>query len=85
MIGVDIGIAILAVTCLVTTYRMLVGPTDADRVVAADLLFFGVVGLIALIGVRSVTAFAFDIVLIASLVGFLTALSLARALTRGKR
>lgn len=85
MIGVDIGIGILALACLVTTYRMLTGPHDADRVVAADLLLFGAVGLIALVGIRAMATFAFDIVLIASLVGFLGALSLARALTKGKR
>lgn len=85
MIGVDIGIVLIALACLASAYRMLTGPTDADRVVAADLLLFGVVGIIALVGVRVAAAFAFDMVLIAALVGFLGALSLARALTRGKR
>lgn len=85
MIGVDIAIAIVIVAMLATTFRIVTGPTDADRVVAADLLLFGAVGLVALIGIRLMAAFTFDIVLIAALVGFLGALSLARALTRGKR
>ncbi|MDS0245723.1 monovalent cation/H+ antiporter complex subunit F [Microbacterium aurantiacum] len=85
MIGLDIAIGILALSMLVTTYRMLTGPDDADRVVAADLLLFGAVGLIAVIGVRVAATFAFDIVLVATVVSFLAALSLARALTRGKR
>ncbi|ANG86309.1 monovalent cation/H+ antiporter complex subunit F [Microbacterium aurantiacum] len=85
MIGLDIAIGILALSMLVTTYRMLTGPDDADRVVAADLLLFGAVGLIAVIGVRVAATYAFDIVLVATVVGFLAALSLARALTRGKR
>ncbi|RKT33558.1 multicomponent Na+:H+ antiporter subunit F [Microbacterium sp. AG1240] len=85
MIGIDIAIGILAVATLLTTYRLVMGPHDADRVVAADLVLFGVVGLIALIGIRVAATFAFDIVLVAALVGFLGALSLARALTRGKR
>ncbi|MEV8272157.1 monovalent cation/H+ antiporter complex subunit F [Microbacterium sp. NPDC077184] len=85
MIGLDIAIGILALSMLVTTYRMLRGPDDADRVVSADLLLFGAVGLIAVIGVRVAATFAFDIVLVATVVSFLAALSLARALTRGKR
>lgn len=85
MIGLDIAIGILALSMLVTTYRMLTGPDDADRVVAADLILFGAVGLIAVIGVRAAATYAFDIVLVATVVGFLAALSLARALTRGKR
>lgn len=85
MIGIGLGIALITVSCLVATYRMVAGPTDADRAVAGDLLLFGIVGLIALVGVRTSSPFTFDLVLIAALVGFLGALSLARALTRGKR
>ncbi|GAA3514251.1 MULTISPECIES: monovalent cation/H+ antiporter complex subunit F [Dietzia] len=85
MIAVSIGIVILALSCIIGTYRMLAGPSDADRAIAADLLMFGTVGLIALIGVRLSATYAFDLILIASLVGFLGALSLARALTKGYR
>lgn len=85
MIGIDIGLGLLLLACLASTYRMIAGPTEADRVIAADLLLFGIVGVIALAGVRMASAGTFDIVLVASLVGFLGALSLARALTRGTR
>lgn len=85
MIGLAIGIILITVACLASTYRMLAGPTEADRAVAGDLLLFGIVGLVALFGIRAASAFTFDIVLIVALVGFLGALSLARALTRGRR
>lgn len=85
MTGLDIAIIVIAVACIAATYRMLAGPTDADRAIAGDLLLFGVVGLLALFGIRTASSHTFDIVLVASLVGFLSALSLARALTRGKR
>lgn len=85
MIGIDIGLGLLVLACLGSTYRMIVGPSDADRIVAADLLLFGMMGIICLIGVRMASTATFDIVLIASAVGFLGSLSLARALTRGKR
>lgn len=85
MIGLDIGLGVIALACLVATYRMVTGPTDADRAISADLLMFGVVGLISLLGVRLASPYTFDIVLVAALVGFLSALSLARALTKGRR
>ncbi|ACV09560.1 monovalent cation/H+ antiporter complex subunit F [Jonesia denitrificans] len=85
MIGVDIAIIIIGVACLVSTYRILQGPTEADRANAGDLLFFGIIGLIALYGVRTHSPFTYDILIIATLVGFLGTVSLARALTRGKR
>jgi len=85
MIALDVSIILIAIACVASTYRMLAGPTEADRAIAGDLLLFGVIGLIALFGIRAASTFTFDIVLIASVVGFLGALSLARALTRGKR
>ena len=85
MAGFTIAIVVLALAAVTSLYRMLAGPTDADRAVSADLVFFGIVGLIALVGVRFSHGFTADLVVIAALVGFLSALSLARALTRGKR
>lgn len=85
MIGLEIGIWIIALACVASAYRILRGPSEADRAVAGDLLLFGFVGLIALFGVRLDNEYTFDIVLVAALVGFLSALSLARAITRGKR
>ncbi|WP_062381421.1 monovalent cation/H+ antiporter complex subunit F [Demequina pelophila] len=85
MIGIDIGLALLLIACLASTYRMVKGPTGADRAVAADLLLFGIVGIIALIGLKVASPARFDIVLVASVVGFLGALSLARTITRGHR
>lgn len=85
MIGLDASIVVLVVVCLLAAARMLIGPTDADRAVAADLFMFSVLGLIALAGVRAGSLATFDLLLIATLVGFLSALSLARALTRGRR
>lgn len=85
MTGIDVGLALLVVACLASTFRMIAGPAEADRVVAADLLLFGMVGIIALVGVRTASAATFDIVLVASMIAFLGALSLARTLTRGNR
>ena len=85
MLALDIAIGILILACLASTVRMLKGPDDANRANAADLLTFGIIGLLALVGVRTENPYTFDIVLIAALLGFLSAISLARALTRGKR
>lgn len=85
MIGILFGVLVLASSVLVAGVRMFRGPNDANRAIASDLLFFAVVGLIALFGVLAMSPPVFDLVLIATLVGFLATLSLARALTRGRR
>lgn len=81
----NICIVCTALTAIPAAYRMLVGPTRADRVSAADAFLFILVALIAMIGMHKGSAFTFDIVLVATVVGFLSAVSLARALMRGAR
>lgn len=85
MIGILIGVLVLAGSVVVAGVRMFRGPNDANRAIASDLLFFAVVGLFALFGVLTMTPTVFDLVLIATLVGFLATLSLSRALTKGRR
>jgi multisubunit Na+/H+ antiporter MnhF subunit len=81
----DIAIVACSIALLLSVWRIARGPSPADRVVAADLLTFSLVGLIALVGTRMASVGTFDLVLIATLVAFLAAVSLARALTGGKR
>jgi multicomponent Na+:H+ antiporter subunit F len=85
MTPLDLAIAGCGLALLVSAYRIAHGPTPADRAVAADLLTFTVIGLIALIGTRAHRAGTFDLILVATLVAFLAAVSLARALTKGHR
>lgn len=84
-LGIDIALVLLLVSAVVSAVRILRGPLDADRAVSGDLLSFSVIGMVVLLGVRAGNPFTFDLVLVAAIVGFLSGMSLARALTRGKR
>lgn len=85
MTPLDIAIVCIAAVLLSSVYRIVAGPTAADRTVAADLLTFSVVGILVLIGARWERLGTFDLVLIATLVSFLAAVSLARGLMGGRR
>lgn len=83
-------VMIIATICLAiaigaAAYRIAFGPTDGNRVAAADLLTFSIIGLIALTGMRVGSLGTLDLVIVATLVAFLAAVSLSRALTRGAR
>lgn len=82
---VDFGLAAIVTAMIVATYRILTGPSGADRGAGSDIIFFGFVGLVTLLGVRLDTELVVDVVLVCTLVGFLSALSLARLITGGKR
>lgn len=79
------ALVLLAVGMVVAAVRAFRGPRITDRAVAADLIFFATIGLIALIGLRTGIEALFDIILIATLLGFMAAISMARLGSGGRR
>ena len=82
---VDIALLLLGASIVIAVGRILIGPSKADRGAGADVVFFGFVGIVVLLGLRLDTELVVDIVLVCTLVGFLAALSLARLVSGGKR
>lgn len=85
MIGLWVTAALLVATLPAVLYRLVTGPSDADRALAADFALFVLVGLLAVLGVALASSATFDVVLVATAVGFLATLALARLITRQKR
>jgi multicomponent Na+:H+ antiporter subunit F len=82
---VAIVLALLALAVVFAVVRVWRGPTAGNSAVAGDLIFFAFMGAVAVLGVAlSITA-VMDIILISSLLGFLSVLSLARLIQGGKR
>jgi multicomponent Na+:H+ antiporter subunit F len=79
----DVALAVLALTVVAAVWRAFRGPTDADRAVAGDLVFFVFVAVVALLAVRLDAAFFFDVAVVATLLGFLASVALARLVFRG--
>ncbi|WP_100444814.1 monovalent cation/H+ antiporter complex subunit F [Glycomyces xiaoerkulensis] len=78
----DIALAVAAAAFAFTAVRIVRGPADADRVVAGDLAYFAFVATAAVIGVRLPGTSFLTLVLVATLIGFLSSLSWARLLDR---
>jgi len=73
-----IALAILCLSFLATTLRVLMGPTLPDRVLALDMLTATAVGFIAILGIRTGPGFHVDIAISLGLVGFLATVAFAR-------
>lgn len=82
---INLALASIVIAMVLSVYRILRGPSGADRGAGSDMIFFGFVALVALLGVRLGTSLLVDIVLLATLMGFLAAVSLARLTAGGKR
>lgn len=82
MIWLDLCLAALAVAFALGVLRAVMGPSIADRALAADIGLYVVVAAIALLALRSDTAAFLDVVLIATLLGFLATVALAMLVRR---
>ncbi len=75
---------VLSAAFLLTVYRVVVGPTLPDRVVALDMLVGIAIGFIAVIAIRTGFTLYVDIAIALGLVGFLATVAFARfVLSRG--
>ncbi|WP_285730250.1 monovalent cation/H+ antiporter complex subunit F [Nocardiopsis sp. ATB16-24] len=81
----DVALLLIGAAMVAAAYRVLVGPHKADIGVGSDMVFFGFVGLVIVLGLRLDSDAMVDVVLVCTLVGFLAALSLARLVAGGKR
>lgn len=84
VIVVDIALVLVIAGALAAIVRAAIGPSRADRVVAAELGFIAAVSALLLIAMRLEEPVLFDFALIAVLIGFLTTIGLARLVTRGR-
>jgi multicomponent Na+:H+ antiporter subunit F len=78
VILLDTALVVLALALVVATVRLVVGPTDADRALGVDFGFAVVVAAFALLAVRLDAPALLDLVLVATLVGFLSTVAFAR-------
>ncbi|MDQ3991602.1 MAG: monovalent cation/H+ antiporter complex subunit F [Actinomycetota bacterium] len=85
MSAVDVALVVLALTFLAGLARVVVGPTLADRAVAADLCLFTLIASLALLSVNRGSSLFLDGVLVATLLGFTATVALARLVGRRKR
>lgn len=83
--GVWIAIALISLAVVLGLIRIATATDGASRAVVGDLVFFSAVALLILLGMVKESAAVVDAALLASLLGILATIALARILTRGQR
>ena len=77
-----IALVILALALVVSTVRIIIGLSLADRVLALDLMTVVAMGFIGAVAVRTGLMLYLDIALALALLGFLATVALARYILR---
>ncbi|PZM17119.1 cation:proton antiporter [Rhizobium tubonense] len=77
-LAATVSLSILGLAFLLTVYRVVVGPTLPDRVLALDMLVAIAIGFIAVMAVETGFTLYIDIAISLGLVGFLATVAFAR-------
>lgn len=85
MTVLDSALLVLALAMVVAIGRLVVGPTDADRVLGMDFGFAVFIAALAVLAVRLDTPSIVDLVLAVTLVGFLATVAFAILVERRGR
>lgn len=80
-----IAAVLIAVAALLGILRLATAQDDATRAAVSDLVYFCAVATLALLGSVAGITVILDVIVLASLVGILATVALARILTRGRR
>lgn len=80
----DVVLGGLALAMAVATGRVILGPSNADRALAVDFGFAVVIAALAVLAVRLEQPALLDLVLAATLLGFLTTVALAALVERSR-
>ncbi len=78
-----LAMACVALAIVLNLYRLLRGPSLADRVLALDTLVINAIALIVLLGILEETTIYFEAALLLAMVGFVGTAAYAKFMLRG--
>lgn len=75
--------AMIGVSLLLNLWRLLVGPSLPDRILALDTMYINTIALIILYGMSLVTELYFEAALLIAMLGFVSTVAVCKYLLRG--
>lgn len=81
--AVIIAFVALALGQILSMVRLVLGPTQGDRILALDTMVINALGLVVLLGIQQGVQIYFEVSLLIAMLGFVSTVALARFLLRG--
>ena len=81
--ALNFGFVCVALALLMNLYRLTVGPTTADRVLAVDTMAINAIALLILYGIAKATAMYFEGALLLAMFGFVSTVAYCKFVLRG--
>ena len=83
-IALIFALACFGIAAVLTLWRLLVGPSAQDRVLALDYLYCIAILAMLVLGIRNTSAMYFEAALLIALTGFVSSAAMAKFLLRGE-
>jgi multicomponent K+:H+ antiporter subunit F len=81
--AVYIAFGLVSAALLLCFWRLLLGPSRPDRILALDTLYVNTVALLVLLGIHLRSNLYFEAALLIAMIGFVGTVALSKFLTRG--
>ncbi len=82
-LAVTIAFVLVAAAVALSFWRLLIGPSAPDRILALDTLYINTIALLILLGLGLNSALYFEAALLIAVIGFVGTLALCKYLLRG--
>jgi multicomponent K+:H+ antiporter subunit F len=79
-IAITIGFVLVGLATVLTLWRLALGPTTADRILALDTLAIDAIALVVLMGLSRGSSFSFEAALLIAMMGFVGTVALCKYL-----
>ena len=82
-IALIIAFVALALGQILSMVRLVLGPSQGDRILALDTMVINALGLVVVLGIYQGVQIYFEVSLLIAMLGFVSTVALARFLLRG--
>lgn len=82
-VAISIGFTLVGAAAILTLWRLWIGPSLPDRILALDTLSVNAIALLVLYGIQQGSALYFEATLLIAMMGFVSTVALCKYLLRG--
>jgi len=80
---IPIALGMLCVALLLNLYRLLLGPSLPDRIIALDTMYVNAIALIVVFGIHQRSNLVFEAAMLIAIMGFVGTVAVAKYMLRG--
>ncbi len=82
-LSLQFGLVLVSIALVLSFYRLIVGPSQPDRILALDTLYINSIAILVLAGLYLKSSIYFEAALLIAVMGFVGTVALSKYLLRG--